>query len=141
MFERIRETLAGLSAGFKKWPEKIEEEDLHLIQERFHRRLNMEPVQVVVSPLDHELRKLLWEVRYHLEARDPFPLDLHLNEGKALGRRLEEALREQDLPSSPPTKDPMCPKCNQALQRIVVPQGRLQWRCPRCTLEEEETRK
>ena len=86
------------------------QEDLHLVQERFHRRWNMEPVKVVVSPLDHDLRKLLWEVRYHLQARATFPLDLYLKKGKALGQRLEEALKEQDLPSSPPTKE-FCAMC------------------------------
>lgn len=105
MFERIKETWKALQRSDPACKEHLQE-DLHLTQERFHQRLNMEPVKVIVSPLDHDLRKLLWEIRYHLQARDPFPTCRHLSEGKVLGQRLEKALAEQDLPSSPSTKDP-----------------------------------
>lgn len=114
------------------------QEDLHLTQERLHRRLNMEPVKIVVSPLDHDLRKLLWEVRYHLRAiplntqKEEYP---HILEGRVLGHKLEKALAEQDLPSSPPpTKllEAPCPRCNEPL--VEAKRGSLAWVCPKCSL-------
>ena len=117
---------------------KILQENLHLIQERVHQRmLNMEPVKVIVSPLDHDLRKLLWEIRYHLEARDPVQPYRHLKEGRALGQRLEEALKEQDLPSSPPTKE-FCAMCLGATREQARESGlRI---CSTHQKPEEETR-
>lgn len=111
MFERIKETWRALQ-GRKERQRLQNMREWRVVEKVFQnlarRRQELKEEQLQkLRGKEFDLRSLLWEIRHHLQYKEMQSHELLKVkvQGRMLGVKLEKALKERDLPSSPPRRE------------------------------------